>query len=266
MTVLLWSVLFWYQLPQQPTFYDVFVDFDGYIPVLGGLTTKAQVSITLSVKALDDAPDGMKRAENTLSSFKMSLLDKSTGKLEPLPVPLQNARTFFPNSTITHTKFGQIAKTTAPDIQLPIRLPGLRSNHLPDITYMLLQFPESGFDADKGWTYKRDFGDSEVTITANYKGKDERGEKFELSMTQAYTTYEDSNRNTLASKENAASRVETQVKGRGFVWFDSPAGKISAAELSASASSDVVSLKGEPATKRLLSMSVLLKNRMSPPK
>ena len=256
------GTIFSYQLPSKPTFYEIKVLFDGYLPVLGGIETKAEAQMGLLVLSKGKDAEGNPQAFSSLKEFRVTLLDKTTGKMSPLPVALANAKSFFPDTTISYKASGKILKTDAPDVQFPFKLPGLHAKHVPDITYMLVEFPETAVEQDKPWTYKRVFGDSEVLFEATYRGKDSAGEKFELSMSQSYSTWEDENGNPVPKSEDATVRVSTSVKGHGFVWFSGASGKIVKGELTATADSSVKSQKGEPDKARSLRTSVSITNKV----
>ncbi len=256
------GTIFSYHLPTEPTFYEIKVLFDGYLPVLGGIETKAEAQMGLSVRAKGNDSEGNPQAFSSLKEFKVTLLDKTTGKMSPLPVALANAKSFFPDTTISHKASGKILKTDAPDVQFPFRLPGLHAKHFPDISYMLIEFPEIAVEQDKPWSYKRNFGGSEVPFEATYRGKESAGEKFELSVSQNYSTWEDENGNALSKSEGAAARISTTVKGHGFVWFEGASGKVARGELTATADSSVKSLTGEPDKSRTLKTSVSIVNKV----
>lgn len=233
------------------TSYQMAVSYDGYLPLLGGVETRAEVALGFTVRG-----QGGSEASSALTAFKVSLLEKATGEMKPLPLTLDNARAFFPESTVSFKPTGEILGTTARDTRLPLRLPGLHAKHLPDMTFLILQFPEEPFEKGSSWKFSRKFDDSPLEFTAAYLGKEQDGHKFELKMLQTYETYEDTHRNET-TKEKAAANVQTKVDGSGFVWFDG--GKIVKCSLTANADSRVISLAGEPERKRSLKTQVNIK-------
>ncbi len=238
------ATVFCYSLSSSPTEYAMSIVFDGYLPVLGGMQQKAKVELSLKVTGKESG--GELSAETSLSGLKLSLLDATTGKFEPFELGLQSVKAYFPDSSIRYTKEGKIVSTTAPEFSLPIRLPGLHTQHVPDISFMSVEFPAGGVEAGTPWTFVRKFGDSEVKTTAVYAGKDDRGERFDLDVSQEYSTFEDEFRNAVADRSKAKTKVVTKVSGKGKVWFSGPKGTISRSEMLAAAESRVYTMSGEP--------------------
>ncbi len=252
--VCLIGLQFAYGLPAEPIGYEVQIDFDGQLPVslFQGAEQRLRVKMAISVRALPPDEDGGLRASNSLEGFEISLFDTEGGEFVPLPLTVESAREFFPDTTIVHTSEGRILKTDAPDLNLPIRLPGLHTRHFPDATFMLLQFPEGGVEEGKAWTYTRRFGDSDVKIEATYRGSEDGGERFDVKVAQSYETLEDEYGNPVSEESEAAYRVKTVVTGAGVVWFSGPKGVISRSEVTAEAVSTVIPLEGGPEQNRRL--------------
>jgi hypothetical protein len=257
------SIPFSYFFPSGESSYEFKATLDGYLPLMGGMTTKAEVKMRLSIRPSEAPTERDYRLLFSVKSFDVGLLEKGSGEIRPLPIGLENAKAYFPDAWITVSPLGRISKSDAPDKKLPVRLPGLDAKHLPDMTVLLLEFPDGGVEQDKPFKYSRKFGDSEPQFEATYRGKDEIGEKFELRMKQNYVAWEDPNHNEVGESENPAARVETRVEGHGFVWFDKPGGRILRGSLTAESMSAVVSLKGEPTKARALKTSVEILSKRS---
>lgn len=250
------QIAFSYSLPSTPQAYDIRVDFDGYLPVLGGIEQKARLefSIELQQKA---AGKGFLR----LGSFDLSVMDEQGTGYVRLPLSLDSAKEYFPDTNLDFTPLGKILKTDAPDLELPIKLPGLHTRHMPELTVFLLEFPEGGVRPDVPFAFVRNLGGSKVRYEVVHKGRGELGERFDLKVTQDYETWEDENRNPILGKEGARFRVVTHVEGTGAVYMTGPSGRIRQANVTADARSVVYSLEGQKAGDRRLKTSFELREK-----
>lgn len=251
MLTLLAVIALSYKVPSTPIEYSMKVDFAGYIPVLGGQeNADCNVAMGFTVNSLSADKDG-----NPQAVFDLTAVEIKFGGA-PLPFDLDSVRPYFPKNTISHTANGKILKTDAPDIQLPVRLPGLDVKRIPDITYMPIEFPADGVEVGKTFEFKKQFGDSEVSYKVTPQ-KLEGGTLFlDLTMSQTYETMEDEAKNVTIKPEDAASKVRTAVTGSGTVQFDVARGIVKASKVIADANSVVSGMKGEDMGKRTLKTTV----------
>ncbi len=240
--------VFTYGLPNGASQYDLTLLYDGYLPFLGGFEQKAKVDISLSVE-----PKGAGEATTSLRTLSAYLSNLETGEWVALPFNEQSAKDLFPTSTIKFDPSGRISATSMPKTELPVRLPGLDLQHIPDITFMLLELPAEPVEVGDTWSYSRRFGDSTVFYDAKYDGEDETGHRFRLTLRQDYETKEDENNNPTLEAKDVAQIVRTKVTGDGTVWFKGPKGWIVRAEVNAEAVSSVYNVKpGDPVGQRRL--------------
>lgn len=250
---------FGYALPTASE-YEVELRFDGYLPVFGGMEQNAKVELGLSVRG--NPAGGRFEATTSLGALKLSLVDQETGKFEPFTIGMEAIKPYFPDSKVTFTERGDILGTTAPKFDLPVSLPGLHTQHLPEITFLGLQFPAGGVEQGKPWTYSRKLGGFDAQYSAVLVGKDEWGTRFDLTLNQKYSTYEDGFRNQVLEKARAKARVLTHVTGKGTVWFSGPKGMILRSELTAEANSEVYNLGASNSTsKRSLRITFLMEQK-----
>lgn len=234
---------FVYHIQEESIEYSVKIIFDGYLPILGGIENKVKIELGLEVRRLE-AKEEKLRAQYSLKSFDLALKDGESDNFVSMNFPFEEVKEYFPDAKVTYTKAGRILETTAPDVNMPVRLPGLHAQHLPDITFLMVEFPGKEIERDEKWNYTRRFGDSNVRYEAAYRSKEEKGERFDIELSQVYETLEDLNRNPVLTEEKAEYRVNTRVKGKGVVYFSGLSGVISYAEIRAEADSSVESLKG----------------------
>lgn len=257
---ILYAVLataFTYALPAGQSRYQVTILYDGYLPVMGGMEQKAKAEIGLLVESKN-----VGEATTVLDSLSLALRNLETGEWAVLPFTAENVKEFFPASTIKHEPNGKIVSTNMPKSALPFRLPGLDLQHIPDVTFMLLEFPVQNTNVGDEWQWARKFGDSPVKYTSKYKGKDDIGHRFDLRIEQEYESKEDENNNPTQVEAEMAMVVKTSVRASGTVWFSGLSGWISRAEVNADAVSNVYSLKaGEPAGLRRLRMQFRIEHK-----
>jgi len=113
-----------YNLAGKTVNYDLALGFDGFVPILGGNIAKVNVNVGLVVKGQGADAAGNPMAVCDVSSLKVVYNDAV------LPFNEDNVRKFFPN-TATFTPQGKVLKDDAPQIDLPIQLPGLDVKRFP---------------------------------------------------------------------------------------------------------------------------------------
>lgn len=229
--------------------YFVRVGFDGFLPLMGGREGKVQVDMTVSVQGLTQ-PSGAPKASSDITAFKL-LFNGSE-----FPMALEGVKSYFPKTTIGLTPEGHVTSTDAPDTPLPVRLPGLDAKRFPDVTYVPIEFPVGGIEEGKSWTYKKPFGESEVTYTITPLHIDEKTVDLKVDLTQHYDTLEDSALAVVTDAAQASSQVSTDVAGHGTAVFDREKGLVRTLDLKADATSEVTDLKSKAKSTRKLSTSV----------
>lgn len=239
-----------YRLPENPLQYQVQVEFDGFVPVLGGQEGVFDVKIGMVVKGLSPDEEKNPRAESDLTELEV----RFNGA--PLPFTVDNVRPFFPKNVLSHTPQGKIVKTDAPDVSLPIRLPGLDAKRFPDITYLPIEFPEGPLEPDKSFSFEKKFGDSKVSYTVTLKRQEGETLFLSLKLNQAYETLEDEAKNVVTKPDDAFAKVTTTVSGEGEIQFDVKQGVVVKSKVVADAVSKVVEIGSEAKSERKLKTTV----------
>ncbi len=242
-----------YQFPVDKTVnYSLDVQFDGYVPVLGGIDGKVDVALKMAVVGL--------QPKNTPVRLSADLTDAEI-RLdgEKLPFTVDALKNFFPKNTIGATERGEIKENDAPDLKLPVRLPGLDVKRIPEISYMPLQFPAELKDGEP-FTYKKAFGDSEVAyeVTPKFDGSTIH---FAVKMTQSYTFAEDEAHNKVDEEKDAKFDVKTDVNGAGNIDFDTTKGRVVESKIVAEAASVVTERANKAITNRKLKTTLICKLR-----
>lgn len=200
--------------------YELQATFDGYVPFLGGRQAIVQVNMGIEVQGL--TLDDRKRTRVASELTAVKLLYNGA----PMPMDLNNVRTYFPRTTISMSPQGKVLKTDAPDVELPVRLPGLDAKRFPDISYLPIEFPEEGIEQGVEWTFKKNLGGTLATYSVKpVKVGDDRVD-LEIRIEQTYQTLEDKNHNPIAAEKDAALVVATVLSGKGTAIFDRKLGAI----------------------------------------
>ena len=222
--------------PGVSNMYEVDVEFNGFLPVLGGRVGKASVAMQVEVKGLTPTVSGNPRASSEIKSLQL-MFNKAV-----MPFGPANVQEFFPKTTIEFTKFGRMLATDAPDVKLPVRLPGLDVKRFPDITYLPIEFPEVGLEIGKTFKFKKPFGDAEVTYEVTPTQVEGDISHLTIKVDQHFNSFEDEHHNPVV-EDQAAVKISTDVVGEGKADFDLHKGILSILELKATASSHVQNLK-----------------------
>jgi hypothetical protein len=229
-----------------PTF-QVGVTFDGFIPLFGGQEGKVEVQLTVQASGLDSKDAGNFRARAAIEDIEV----KFNGA--PMPVTLGNVRQFLPPSEVDFTPSGRILKIEAPEVRLPVRLPGLDPKRLADISYLPIEFPEAGVQAGVPFEFKRSFNDSDVIYTVTPTSVTDDVIEMKLVAAQTYAYLEDEGLQAVKEERDAESRVETKLAGEGTATFDRKRGLVSRLEVKATADSTVTNLRTQAKSERKLS-------------
>ncbi len=240
-----------YSLPPNARYdYAMSVTFDGFIPILGGQEGKAEVKLGFQLQGLEPK-DGRAQAASELTSAEFIFNGAK------LPLGLDNVQDFFPRTTIAFLPTGQILATDAPDISLPVKLPGLDVKRFPDISYLPVQFSAEPAAQGLKWSFQKPFGDSNVTYTCEVIEMTEAEVKLSVRVLQSYTVFEDSSLNVVPdpkvdAESEAENRVTTTVEGKGLAVFDRVKQVFRSYTIKAEAKSKVEPLaSGQPSERKL---------------
>ncbi len=240
-----------YAFPNEPLEYSVSLLFDGYLPVLGGIEQKVKADMVLKVE-VNSRLDGKLEASTSLTSFQLSMMDLESKTFALLPFSLENVKTYFPENKTTFLPNGRILGTTAPATDFPVRLPGLNTQHIPDVTFLLLQFPDGEIELGKPWKYMRKFGDVETFFEVFLEKVVDKRPLTGLNIRQSYKTYEDENKNPVNNPTEAELTVTTTVTGNGEAELTGTNGILKKAVVTAQAVSSVLNSKGQAQNERRL--------------
>ena len=243
--------------PETKLTYGVDVQFDGFLPLMGGNEGKVDIKMGVSVKGAE--PDGSKLvAVSEITAFEVSFNGAK------LPLDTSNVVEYFPKTTIKLASNGKILETDAPDKKLPIRLPGLDVKHFPDVTYVPIEFSDADLAVDDHWTFSRDFGGAPVVYQCTAQKVTGEVWTIKVDLKQVYQVLESPTYEVVEKPEDAVSDVTTTMTGVGTVEFDAAKGRVVTAKMSNTAVSDVKNIKSGVTVKRSLKTEYSIKLEASP--
>jgi len=226
--------------------YDVRVNFDGYLPILGGRDAKADLSMVVGVDGLTPDDQGRSRAASEIKDLKL-VFNGAT-----MPFNATNIQTYFPKTTVSVSPQGKVLATDAPNKPFPFRLPGLDVKKFPDITYLPIEFPSEGVEVGKSWTFTKTFNGSDMTYTLTATAIDDKSVELKFDLAQQYTAYEDGQGSPVESEVAALVKVETKLTGGGTATFDRTLGLVTKFEGHADTVSQATDVKSGASKERKL--------------
>jgi len=232
--------------------YDVAVTFTGFLPLLGGNEGKAEVNMGVRVAGL------AKDAENLRASSELTAFDiKFNGA--KLPLDIESAKGYFPKTTVSMTPAGKVVKSDAPNISLPVRLPGLDVKRFPDITYLPIELDGGELKLGGKWEFSRMFGDSPMQYSCTVSEINGDLAMIAVTVKQEYELLEDESLEIVKNEKDAINRVKTVLTGSGTVVFDAARGATRTVKMQNSSVSTVTSISDGSKTERKLDSTLNVK-------
>lgn len=226
--------------------YQMTAIFDGFLPILGGNTGKAEISMGLTVTGEAKSASEVKAASE-ITSFSMKFNEA------PLPFGLEMVQDFFPRAVVTLTPQGKITGNTAPDKDLPVRLPGLDPKRMPDITFVPIEFPDKGLNVGDVWKFEKPFAGAPIAYTCRLEKVEGDIAQVSVNVKQVLAFLESDAIEVVKKEEDAASSVRTEMLGSGRVWFDTVKGIAVGSKMQNTAISKVTPLKqGKPTERKMV--------------
>ena len=219
--------------------------FDGFLPLLGG--NEGRADVVLGVRVVGEAAAApLRRATTEVTEFSLSFNGAR------LPFGVEAVRDFFPKAGAEFKPQGEVTKNEAPKRSLPVRLPGLAADRLPEITYLPIQFPAGPVEQGATWEFSRDFDG--VPLKTSVTWRETRGDlaMLDVKIQQSYSVLENEVLEVVAEESQAIARTQTELSGSGVVWFSLKDGRVEKADIKSVANSVVTPLKGGQPTNRRL--------------
>lgn len=236
--------------PGKTQVYDLSATFNGFLPLMGGQESKIVANFGMKVSGETPNKELKPRASVDLTSFSATL----DGTV--LPFTIDNVRAYFPKTTLSYSPGGKVLSTNAPDLVLPIRLPGLDAKHLPELVVLPVEFPENGVDTGQSWAFEKQLGDGIAKFSVTVDGVQGDELSATLTATQDFEYLEDEALQVPKDPKEAVSKVHTILKGNGKVVFRLKERSLKSYFLKGLATSEVTPIKGGASATRKLEIEL----------
>lgn len=230
--------------------YAATIQLEGFVPILGGNEGDATIEFGLRVQGLEESEEGKVRASTEVTRFRATF----NGAVVPLDTA--SVQTYFPKTTIRLKQNGKVVQTDAPDIKLPVRLPGLDVKRFPDVTFVPIEFPEKTIAPGDAWEFSKEFGESKIAYSCVLTKVEDGKAVIAVSLNQEYEVLEDASLEIVKEESDAEHRVKTVMRGEGTVQFDVQTGVVARAHMVNQSKSTVTSLADGSVSERRLNMTV----------
>lgn len=236
--------------PQQ---FSVKVDFEGFVPIFGGKEGKASARFT--VKATPKEAQGDNTViESQVTEFAAEAFGAT------LPLNGNNISQYFPTATALVSPLGEILRNDAPKIPMPVKVPGLDSQRLPEISYLPIQLPKGDPKIGEKYEYERQFGGIPVKYTVKFKGSEADKAQFDITLYQAIDSFEDIYNNP-SDEKGARYKLTGVMVGAGTATFNIKAHQFEVVKVTTVTDTKVVNVKTKKSSDRKLK-TVLEINRI----
>lgn len=188
--------------------FDVNVKLKGWIPLFGGREGEANVDLIVKATGVDAKEAGDQAVLSEITSMKATAFGST------LPLNTNNVEQFFPKSTAQFRANGKVLSNDAPDIKLPVKLPGLDSKRLAEISYLPLELP-SGSET---YSFERNFSGVLVKYSVKSLGVVDGIASFDIKLSQSETGFEDNFGNATEQKEGIYATESTLVGSGSATW------------------------------------------------
>lgn len=232
--------------PGQTHLFDMAVGLDGNLPVFGGSQGQADVRIRLAVTGLEADDQGRPRVSHELQGVRVFFNDTE------MPFSVENLRPFFPKTTVSISPEGAVLASNAPNVALPVRLPGLDPRRFPEITYLPVEFPKEGVRTGEAFRFRRPIGGSDVQYTVTPTRVTDEAIEMDVAIAQTIEGFEDNSGAVVSGPTGATWKVVTNLTGSGKIVFDRKLGLARSVAVDADARSTMERLVGTEKRERSL--------------
>ena len=193
--------------------FNVKIEFDGFIPLFGGKVGKTDVDMVVRALGVESKKSDHQTVDSEITELKAVAFGST------LPLNKNNIGQFFPRAKAVIEPNGVVTENDAPDVNMPVKLLGLDSRRLPEISYVPLLINVNAADAGKPYEFTRSFNGAPMKYKVTPTVQNETAEAFDIEISQDSNGFEDAYGNP-ASEATARSKVKTVLTGNGKATFN----------------------------------------------
>lgn len=241
-----------YDFPvNSETKFNVKVQFDGFIPLFGGRNGKADVSLVVKAASVLSQRADLQAVDSEIIELNAVAFGSA------LPLNKNNIGQFYPKATATFDRLGKVNFNSAPEVNMPVKLPGLDSKRLPEISYIPLILNSEAIMANKSYQFERTFNGAPLKYTVTPNTKNDHFITFDIAVTQQSSGFEDAYGNP-AIEEGAKSKLATNLTGTGTATFNLDKNMFDKVVVETKAETDVTVIKTGKSSKRNLKTTLTI--------
>lgn len=193
--------------------FNVKIEFDGFIPLFGGKVGKTDVDMVVRALGAESKKSDLQTVDSEIIELKAVAFGSA------LPLNKNNIGQFFPRAKAIIETNGVVMENDAPDVSMPVKLPGLDSRRLPEISYVPLVINVNAVDARKPYEFTRSFNGAPMKYKVTPTIQNETTEAFVIEISQDSSGFEDAYGNP-ATEATARSKFKTVLTGKGKATFN----------------------------------------------
>ena len=233
------------------TKFNVKVQFDGFVPLFGGKVGKVDVDLVVRAVGVESKKSDLQSVDSEITELKAVAFGST------LPLNQNNIGQFFPKAVAIIETNGQVKQNDAPQVVMPVKLPGLDSTRLPEISYVPLVLNSEAATAGKPFEFSRTFNGASMKYKVTPTVKNEITEAFDIEVSQETSGFEDAYGNPVA--EGAAkSKLKTVLTGKGTATFSLAKRMFDKVMVETLGDTDVTNIKTGKTSKRSLKTTLTI--------
>jgi hypothetical protein len=231
--------------------FNVKIQFDGFIPLFGGKIGKADVDMVVRALGVEPKQADMQSVDSEIVELKAVAFGSS------LPLNKNNIGQFFPRAIATFDSSGDVKLNDAPEINMPVKLPGLDSKRLPEISYVPLTIDRQAAAGGTPFEFSRKFNGAVMKYKVTPSPQDEFKQEFTIEVSQDSNSFEDAYGNPIV-EAMAKTKVKTVLTGKGSATFNMEKRMFDKVIVETNADSDVTIIKTGKTSKRSLKTTLTI--------
>lgn len=231
--------------------FNVNVAFEGYIPLFGGKVGKANVDFVVSAKSVPEKSPLLTAVESEIVELKAVAFGAT------LPLNKNNIGQFFPKATATFDATGLVKFNSAEAVNMPVKLPGLDSQRLPEISYVPLIVNSDALTSGTSYEFDRTFNGAAIHYKVTPSKAEDGHQTLAIEVSQDSEGFEDAYGNP-AEASAAKFKLKTHLTGTGSAVYNPGKAMFDKVVVETNAETDVTNMKTSKETKRNLKTTLTI--------